>query len=96
MVAPAWSLSSQVAQYGAPRLRWFSSVLADIGDGQSLQQSLSTFGGHVRRLRQVGVVVCLWGHGVCGCMSASSLCQVKTGVPYGFLVWAWLSIAYHL
>jgi hypothetical protein len=36
-----------------PRLAWFDRVLADIGDAQSLQQSLSTFGGHVRRLRGV-------------------------------------------
>ena len=28
-------------------------MLADIGDGQSLEQSLSTFSGHVRRLRNV-------------------------------------------
>lgn len=34
-----------------PQLLWFDRVLADVGDGQSLQQSLSTFSGHVRRLR---------------------------------------------
>lgn len=32
---------------------WFDKVLADIGDGQSLQQNLSTFSGHVRRLKGV-------------------------------------------
>jgi len=32
---------------------WFDRVLADVGDGQSLQQSLSTFSGHVRRLRLI-------------------------------------------
>ena len=37
----------------APRLLWFDRVLADVGDGQSLQQSLSTFSGHVRRLRLI-------------------------------------------
>lgn len=34
-------------------LLWFDQVLADLGDGQSLQQSLSTFSGHVRRIRNV-------------------------------------------
>ena len=32
---------------------WFDKILADIGDGQSLQQNLSTFSGHVRRLKGV-------------------------------------------
>ena len=31
----------------------FRNVLIDIGDEQSLQQSLSTFGGHVRRVRHI-------------------------------------------
>lgn len=38
------------AHHDQPRLLWFDKVLADVGDGQNLQQSLSTFSGHVRRL----------------------------------------------
>jgi len=34
-------------------LMWFDRVLVDLGDGQSLEQSLSTFSGHVRRLRNI-------------------------------------------
>ncbi|KAK9833029.1 hypothetical protein WJX74_004733 [Apatococcus lobatus] len=41
---------SQTDHSGQPRLLWFDKVLADVGDGQNLQQSLSTFSGHVRRL----------------------------------------------
>lgn len=49
---------------------WFGRVLADIGDAQSLQQNLSTFSGHIRRIKQVGIgtvgdgrglVWCCWG-----------------------------------
>lgn len=36
-----------------PSIAWFDRVLADVGDGQSLQQSLSTFSGHIRRVKGV-------------------------------------------
>ncbi|KAL6844341.1 hypothetical protein ACP4OV_026014 [Aristida adscensionis] len=42
---------------GRPRLPWFDQVLADIGDHQSLEQSLSTFSGHILRLRKIVEVV---------------------------------------
>ncbi len=34
-------------------LPWFDLILADIGDEQSLQQNLSTFSGHIRRIGKI-------------------------------------------
>ncbi|XP_006300706.2 uncharacterized protein LOC17895668 isoform X1 [Capsella rubella] len=51
------SLMSKSGMYlpakNCPRLPWFDLILADIGDPQSLEQSLSTFSGHISRIRLI-------------------------------------------
>ncbi|CAA7031274.1 unnamed protein product [Microthlaspi erraticum] len=51
------SLMSKSGMYlpakNSPRLPWFDLVLADIGDPQSLEQSLSTFSGHISRICEI-------------------------------------------
>ncbi|KAF6142050.1 hypothetical protein GIB67_038018 [Kingdonia uniflora] len=51
------SLMSKAGLYlpakNIPKLPWFDLVLADIGDHQSLEQNLSTFSGHISRIRTI-------------------------------------------
>ncbi|KAH8947487.1 hypothetical protein BDL97_11G043400 [Sphagnum fallax] len=42
-----------VPAVGQPQLPWFDRILADIGDDQSLERSLSTFSGHIRRVCEI-------------------------------------------
>ena len=50
---PHLSDEQQQQQPPPPRVVFFDKVLADVGDSQNLQQSLSTFSGHIRRVRSI-------------------------------------------
>jgi ATPase subunit of ABC transporter with duplicated ATPase domains len=50
-LAAAEAAAGDGSSSGQPYLLWFDQVLADIGDAQSLQQNLSTFSGHIARLK---------------------------------------------
>jgi DNA mismatch repair protein MutS2 len=51
----AWMVRAGIPLPAAPesRIGFFHEVLADIGDEQSLERSLSTFSAHVRRLAEI-------------------------------------------
>ena len=36
-----------------PDIAWFDRILADVGDSQNLQESLSTFSGHIKRVKRI-------------------------------------------
>ncbi len=62
---------------GTPRLPWCGQVLADIGDEQSLQQNLSTFSGHIRRIARI--LEALPAPGAAGPSSASLVLLDEVG-----------------
>ncbi|MBM5814403.1 MAG: endonuclease MutS2 [Cyanobacteria bacterium M_DeepCast_100m_m1_067] len=62
---------------GTPRLPWCAQVLADIGDEQSLQQNLSTFSGHIRRIARI--LEALPGSGAAGGAALVLLDEVGAG-----------------
>ena len=52
-LAALMARAGMLSRSGQPSLPWCAQVLADIGDEQSLQQSLSTFSGHVKRISRI-------------------------------------------
>lgn len=64
---------------GTPRLPWCARVLADIGDEQSLQQNLSTFSGHIRRIARILEAINAPAPGAAGAASLVLLDEVGAG-----------------
>ena len=62
-----------------PRLPWCAQVLADIGDEQSLQQNLSTFSGHIRRIARILEALPAAGDGAPASASLVLLDEVGAG-----------------
>ncbi|AUT04447.1 endonuclease MutS2 [Nostoc sp. CENA543] len=60
---------------------WFDQILADIGDEQSLQQSLSTFSGHIRRISRILNALALETGEEATDNSQSPLPLIPRGVP---------------
>ena len=62
-----------------PKLPWCAQVLADIGDEQSLQQNLSTFSGHIRRIARILAALPATGDGAPAGASLVLLDEVGAG-----------------
>lgn len=66
-------------------LQWFSKVLADLGDSQDLAQNLSTFSGHVHRLKRITEAV--------DADSLVLLDEVRLLLPYRPALWVWARLS---
>ena len=45
------------SEKSGPTLRWFDRILADVGDGQSMESNLSTFSSHITRISRIVTAV---------------------------------------